>query len=124
MGSRDLSALPTDVRESAHVLDNGEVEWRPADARAAINALAATGHVVLGLDLRSYPDGPTFEVPWSIFKPVQTMDMDANIEAGRQVALNALARDNFTEFADYAEWIRITWQHRAVPFHGSRRLRL
>jgi hypothetical protein len=110
MSAQDLSVLPADIRESAHVLANGEIEWRLADVPQAINALAAAGCVILGLDLRSYPDGKTMEVPWSSFEPVASMDIDANVEAGRQAALDALARDNFAENAIYAECVRATWQ--------------
>jgi hypothetical protein len=124
MGSRDLSGLPAEVRESARVRGNGECEWRLSDAAAAINALAATGHVILGLDLRSYPDGQTFEAPWSSFEPAVTVDLDANVEKARQEALDALARANSPEWLSYAEWILISWQHRTVPLQGIRHLRV
>lgn len=102
--------LPEDVRGRARVEENGEVEWRLADAPQAINALAAAGHVVLGLDLRSYPDGQTFEVPWSDFRPDGAGSAEANVEASRQAALHKLAPESLAEFADEAEWILITWR--------------
>ncbi len=46
----DLAALPHEVAESAHVDANGEVWWHSQDAERAVNALADTGHVILGLE--------------------------------------------------------------------------
>ena len=62
----DLAALPDSLRTTAHVFDNGEVDWRNEHAEAAINALAAAGHKLLGLDARTlFPDGGVMEVPIS-----------------------------------------------------------
>ncbi len=62
----DLAALPGVVRATAHVFSNGEVAWRSEHAEAAINALAAAGHKILGLDARTlFPDGGVMEVPIS-----------------------------------------------------------
>jgi hypothetical protein len=105
----DMSMLPDDVRAGARVRENGEVEWRLAHATRAINGLADAGLVVLGLDLRSYPGGKTFEVPWSSFEPGDSTDREA-ADAGRHAALNALARENFAEHTDHAEWILVTWR--------------
>ena len=101
--------LPDQVRDRARFRENGEVEWRLADAARAINALADAGLIVLGLDLRSYPDGHTMEVAWSSFEPDRDAGVEANVEDGRRAALDALVRDNFAENAEYAEWILITW---------------
>jgi hypothetical protein len=108
MTLRDLSMLPDDVRDAARVRENGEVEWPLADAPRAIDALAGAGRIVLGLDLRSYPDGGTMEIPWSDFEPKS--DDDQDIEEARQAAHAALARDNFAEHRHLAEWVLITWQ--------------
>lgn len=105
MSHKDLSVVPKAVRDVARVRVNGEVEWSLADAPRVINALADAGLVIVGLDLRSYPDGQTFEVPWSSFEPDDGQGAAINVEAGRQAALDALARENFAEHADYAEWI-------------------
>ena len=62
----DLAALPDSVRATAHVFSNGEVAWPNEHAEAAINALAANGHVILGLDARTlFPEGGVMEVPIS-----------------------------------------------------------
>src|SRR3954453_6122953 len=62
----DLAALPESVRATTHVFSNGEVAWPNEHAGAAINALAAAGHVILGLHARTlYPDGGVMEVPIS-----------------------------------------------------------
>lgn len=52
----DLSDLAAQVRSSPIVLDNGEVMW-PFDAAAdAINELARSGRVILGVDARERHD--------------------------------------------------------------------
>ena len=109
MSPHDISMLPDDVRNRARFRENGEVEWRLADAPRAINALADAGLVVLGLDLRSYPDGHTMEVAWSGFEPDRDLSVEANVEGVRRAALDALVRDNFAENAEFAEWILVTW---------------
>ena len=48
----DLSFLPSDVVQAARIERDGEVAWPLADATSAINALAAAGRLVLGLDAR------------------------------------------------------------------------
>ena len=106
---RDLSRLPDGVRASARVRENGEVEWPLAEVTGAIDALADDGRVILGLDLRSYPDGETVEVPWSSFEPGDSIGATA-VEAGRSAAHAALARENFAELREYAEWVLITWR--------------
>jgi hypothetical protein len=110
MSRPDLSVVPEDLRDSARVRENGEVEWALADAPRVINALADAGFVVLGLDLRSYPDGQTVEAPWSSFEPEDGLGPATNVEAGRRAALDALARGNLAEHVDRAEWILVTWR--------------
>jgi hypothetical protein len=62
----DISALPAHLQEAARIDANGEVSWPDEQAAAAIEALAAAGHRVLGLDIRFYLDDGTFyEIPWS-----------------------------------------------------------
>ena len=64
-----LTGLPDDVRATARVFHNGEVAWPNDDAEVAINALAANGNVILGLDARTlYPDGGVMEVPVSAWE--------------------------------------------------------
>jgi hypothetical protein len=61
-----LAGLPDEVRAAAHVFSNGEVAWPNEHAREAIEALAAAGKRVLGLDARTlYPDGGVMEIPVS-----------------------------------------------------------
>jgi len=105
-----MSRLPDDILNRARVQENGEVEWRLADAPQAINALAAAGHVILGLDLRTYPDGQTFEVPWSTFDPDDARAAADNVDAGRKAALHKVALESVADYAEFAEWIRITWR--------------
>ena len=61
--------------------------------------------MVLGLEVRSYPGGQTFEVSWSSFEPDDERGAEANVEAGRRTAVDSLVRDNFAEHANYTEWI-------------------
>jgi hypothetical protein len=60
---RDLTRLSSRVREAAIVNPNGEVRW-PADiTHEAINELADTGSVILGLDM----EGEITEAPLSAY---------------------------------------------------------
>ena len=64
--TRDISVLPQTVQAKAEFQDNGEVVWRLDDAMDAINALADSGQIILGLDFwEYYPDGGLLEMPWS-----------------------------------------------------------
>ena len=54
MLERDLTRLSSRVREAAIVNPNGEVRWAADIALEAINELADTGSVILGLDI--WPD--------------------------------------------------------------------
>ena len=86
-----LTGLPDDVRATARVFHNGEVAWPNDDAEVAINALAANGNVILGLDARTlYPDGGVMEVPVSAWETHADESPDAAVERARQEALDAL----------------------------------
>jgi hypothetical protein len=90
MPASDLSDLAARVRSSAIVLDNGEVMWPFDDAADAINELARSGRVILGLDARDRHDaGLATEVPISSIKPAGEA---ADVEHGRQAAIEALGR--------------------------------
>ena len=87
----DLAALPDSVRATAHLFHNGEVAWPNDHAEAAINALAAAGHEILGLDARALlPDGGVTEVPISAgaFRSLQRAG--DQVEQARLDALAAL----------------------------------
>jgi hypothetical protein len=62
----DLDELPDEVRRTAVIFANGEVAWPNDHARKAIDALAAAGKRILGLDARTlYDNGGIMEVPIS-----------------------------------------------------------
>jgi hypothetical protein len=62
--NRKLAALPEDVRRHARVFPNGEVAWSNDHAEAAVEAIAAAGKIVAGLDARTLHDNGTMtEVP-------------------------------------------------------------
>jgi len=99
---RDLSALPADVRDAAHVDYNGEVSWRDDQAADAIQALLAAGHRVLGLDIRDYfGDGTFFEAPWY-----------AADSRSHENALQKLSRIDELEVPDNAveRRVLVTWE--------------
>lgn len=109
---RDLTLLPSTVQSSAIRTESGEVMWPRNVAAQAVEALAASGHLVLGLDLRSDGIGPTppglaTEIPLSSFRP----DDDApetQIGVARDHALSALRHPDLADFAGY-DWVLITW---------------
>jgi hypothetical protein len=76
---------------TAHVFSNGEVAWPNEHAEAAINALAAAGHKVLGLDARTlFADGGVMEVPISA-GAVGSYEVGGDqVERARRDALAAL----------------------------------
>ena len=89
----DLSDLPAEIRTDARIDPTGEVSWSDSGAEAAINALTATGYVVLGVDVRFYDSAARFyEIQWSSFEPDASKAQVANVEDSRQRALEALAR--------------------------------
>jgi hypothetical protein len=104
MGPPDLSPFPPVVRDKAPVR-LGDVCWRTDDAEAAIRAIAATGYVVLGLDLQKlHTDGGVMELAWSNFEPDRQISYPVNVDASRRAALEALARDD--KPSDF-EWVRV-----------------
>lgn len=109
----DLSRLPAELQRHARIDAKGEVSWSGLHAAAAIDALAATDAVVLGLDIRFYDsEGRFYEVPWSSFDPDSSTTRAANVEASRRAALEALARiDEAGRPDDTVERrILVTWQ--------------
>jgi hypothetical protein len=103
---RDLASLPDRVRRSAWIQPNGEVSWPFEEAASAIGALAEASFIVLGLDVRRQNDQFTQETAWSAFEPAR-VDHEQDVLAGRDAALEALARPDVREHGD---WILITWK--------------
>ena len=102
-----LEHLPPDVQRAAKVNDNGEVEWPAASARAAIEALASAGAVILGLDLRDYhEDGRFVEIAWTSFQPTGGSDDSQHSGAA---ALAALDRPEVAELGLAAASVLVTW---------------
>ena len=106
MSADDLALLPDEVRRTAWIQTNGEVSWPFEAAAAAIEALAEAGFVILGLDVRFQDDQfTTRETAWSDVRPAR-VDRETDVRAGREAALEALARPDVREHGD---WILITW---------------
>ena len=81
------------MRVAAHVFDNGEVAWPNDAARAAINALAANGKLISGIDARTlYPDGSIMEMPISAWEPDADESPEPAVDRARREALDALTR--------------------------------
>lgn len=109
---KDLSPLPVELQSQAIQTASGEVMWPRTSAAHAVEALANSGHLVLGLDLRSdgggsTPPGLSTEVPWSDFRP-DSNTLEAQIEPAKEYALEALRRPDLAELAGYG-WVLITW---------------
>jgi hypothetical protein len=109
----DLALLPADVRAQARVYQNEEISWPIGDAARAINSLADAGCVILGLDVRRHDtDGGIWETAWSDFSATdgyrqgRVGDDSILVETSRVHALQALAREDTSEFGD---WILISW---------------
>ena len=90
---RDLSSLPVELQLQAIRTQSGEVMWPRTAAARAVEALAASGNLVLGLDLRSdgecrTPLGLATEVPWSDFRSDDDA-LDAQIAPARDHAAGA-----------------------------------
>jgi hypothetical protein len=102
----DLALLPEEVRRTAWIQTNGEVSWPFEAAAGAIDALAEASFIVLGLDVRRQNDEFTQETAWSAFEPAGA-DHEEDVRAGRDAALQALARPDAREYGD---WILITWK--------------
>ena len=100
--------LPPDVQQAAKVDDNGEVEWSAASARAAIEALASAGAVILGLDLRDYrEDGRFVEIAWTSFAPTGGSD---DPQRSGAAALAALDRPEVAELGLAGASVLVTWE--------------
>lgn|GEM_PF-2041670 len=94
----DLSFLTQDLQWRARCDPNGEVSWPVSQASAAIDALADSGRLVLGLDIRSYQsDGTFLEVPWSSYT-------GSDAEEARSFALSTLSQGDLP-----GNWVLITW---------------
>ncbi len=106
---RDLTFLPLRLQQSA-VHDGDEVAWPPNDTREAVIALADSGRVVLGLDVRDYgEDGRFFEHAWSAFEPADVERGDVP-SASREAALDALTRLEESEhWASSSAKVLVTW---------------
>lgn len=102
-----LQCLPNEVRADAIVLSNGEVVWARGDAPAALQAIAATGGRILGLDLRSDGSGSTprpgvaTEIPWADCRPAKS-------EEALELALAAL--DSIGDQHPEHQWVLVTWE--------------
>jgi hypothetical protein len=108
---------------------NGEVSWPDDRAGSAIEALTATGHIVLGLDVRFYfADGTFYEIPWSSFGPpthfffadgtsreVPWDISEADVQAAMAHALDALSRIDELERPENAveRRVLVTWRENA-----------
>jgi len=108
----DLSFLSDELRASAIPTATGEVMWPRSLASDAVIAIAASGRIVLGLDLRSDGEGTTppglaTEVPWTAFHPGRHY-REGVLEAAREDALVALKKPELNEMSGY-EWVLITW---------------
>jgi hypothetical protein len=111
----DLSALAKDLQAAARVDPNGEVSWPDATAAAAINGLAESGAIVLGLDLRYYDANDIFyEIAWSSFEPDASKPAVANAADARAAALERLAKIDEQEPPDdtVERRVLITWEKR------------
>jgi hypothetical protein len=112
MSYADLSFLPDEYRRQViRTKGSGEVMWPRHIAAEVVQALAANGRVVLGLDLRSdgtgtRPSGLATEIPWSTVggKPGDRIAPETATDA----ALTALERPALAEMVGY-DWIVITW---------------
>jgi hypothetical protein len=90
MRSEDLAELGEAVRDSAIVLDNGEILWSFDTADDAIDQLARLGRVVLGVHARERSDaGLVTEVPISDYEPKHD---STDVEHARRQAHEAVAR--------------------------------
>ena len=95
---RDLSFLAPDLQIGARCDPNGEVSWPASQAPAVIRALADSGSLVLGLDIRDYKsDGSFVEVPWWSYA-------GTDVQEASLLAVEVLGRGNIP-----GGWVLITW---------------
>ncbi|MFC8040228.1 hypothetical protein ACFUOZ_12810 [Paenarthrobacter sp. NPDC057355] len=98
MTATDLSFLTEDLQRGARCDPNGEVSWPISQATAAIEGLAGSGRLVLGLDIRDYQNDGTFiEVPWASYT-------GSDVEEARAFAVSVLSQDDLP-----GDWVLITW---------------
>jgi hypothetical protein len=111
----DLSSLPPSVASAARIHGNGEVEWPRKVAADAIRALGDAGFLVLGLDLRQYPDGRTLEAPWFDIERAPEVDWPPDDDPAlwpvrcADAAIEALARADASADWDDLDWVLVTW---------------
>jgi hypothetical protein len=102
----DLSPLPEELRRAARTFANGEVAWPLADAADVLDALAAAGHLILGVDIRDFDDDGRFvEIAWT--DTHTTGRSPADIEAARALAIAGVARATAETWHD--PWALVTW---------------
>ncbi|PRB96035.1 hypothetical protein CQ020_11110 [Arthrobacter sp. MYb23] len=94
----DLSFLQPDLQSGARCDPNGEVSWPASQASAVIEALAGSGRLILGLDIRDYQsDGTFIEVPrWSY--------TGSDVQEACSIALAVLSHGDLP-----GEWVLVTW---------------
>jgi len=118
--SPPLAELPEKVRATALGLARGEVMWSRGDAHAAITGLAASGALILGLDLRS--DGPggshdpnvATEIPWTVCRSGAIAEAAREAHAGVEAA--------WDDYPDHP-WMLITWSRDSPPSTAGARSR-
>ncbi|MCP2048982.1 UNVERIFIED_ORG: hypothetical protein J3D58_003054 [Paenarthrobacter nicotinovorans] len=94
----DLSFLHPDLQNGALRDPNGEVSWPAPQASAVIEALADSGRLVLGLDVRDYQsDGTFIELPWWSYT-------GSDVQEARASAVAVLGHGDLP-----GEWVLITW---------------
>ena len=106
-----MSFLPEEYQRHAIPTGTCEVMWPRRMAPDVVRLLAATGRVVLGLDLRSdragaTPSGFSTEVPWSSLRAAPGERVAPDV--ARDEALAALQRPELASMAGY-DWVLITW---------------
>lgn len=98
MNVTDLSFLQPDLQSGARCDPNGEVSWPASQASAVIEALAGSGRLILGLDIRDYQsDGTFIEVPWWSYT-------GSDVQEACSIALAVLSHGDLP-----GEWVLVTW---------------
>ena len=109
MNRNSLGVLPNEIQSSARVLPNGEICWPMKLASAAVNAMADSGQVILGLDIREYDEAGKsfFEYAWSNVGDI--LDAADAVEIGRSHALAALNRPAGERNLLSGSWVLISF---------------
>jgi hypothetical protein len=115
MAAQDLTQLSDRLRDAVRIDANTEVSWPLGLAAQAIDELAASGCVLLGLDLRDYDDDGNFvEVAWSAH--LGGGSGREEIETARVEALAGVRRA-LVEASNWNDpWVLVTWKA-AAPTH-------